>query len=36
LRYYPETLFIEELDYKMSNVNSGIEELNKFTKTLSK
>ncbi len=36
LRYYPETLFLADLDNKMKRVNSELEEFNTTTTTLSK
>ena len=36
LRYYPETLFLVDLDNKMKRVNSELEEFNTTTTTLSK
>ena len=36
LRYYPETLFFEELENKMTTVKKELEKLKKTIKTLSK
>ena len=36
LRYYPETLFLKDLNEKMEKVNTELEQINKKTTTLSK